>query len=86
VFPAKAEWEIASVATVFGARPRILEQLLNVQPADMPATYANYGSPEFNNAVKYRFPALRAITAEGKCVISSDVGCGVATQPAGISH
>lgn len=73
LFPANAECEIASVATVFGARPRILEQLLNVQLADMPANYANYGSPEFNNVMKYRFPALRAITAEGKCVIYSDV-------------
>ena len=52
VFPANAECELASVARVFGAKPRILEQFVDVQSADMPTTYAEYGSPEFNCVMK----------------------------------
>jgi hypothetical protein len=73
VFPAGAERELLSLAKVFGARPRILEQLIDVEAADMPAAYVEYGSQEFNHVMKYRFPAIRAILAEGKRVLSADV-------------
>jgi hypothetical protein len=73
VFPANAQCELAELARKFGAQPRILEQLIDVHPLDMPSTYAEYGSPEFAHVEKYRFPALRAIMAEGKRVIYTDV-------------
>src|SRR5271166_3314146 len=73
VFPANAKCELAELARAFGAQPRTLEQLIDVHPLDMPSTYAEYGSPEFTYVEKYRFPALRAIMAEGKRVIYTDV-------------
>jgi hypothetical protein len=58
---------------VSGAKIRVLEQLVTVNPADIPAAYVAYGSPEFSGLMKYRFPVLRAIMAEGKRVIYSDL-------------
>jgi len=73
VCPANAKCELAELAMMFGAKPRTLEQLLDTHPLDMSSTYAQYGSPEFTYVEKYRFPALRAIMAEGKRVIYTDV-------------
>jgi hypothetical protein len=73
VFPGNAECELASLAQRFGARPRILEHLVDIKSADIPATYVEYGSKEFFYVNQYRFPALRTIMAEGKCVIYADV-------------
>lgn len=73
VYPANAESEIAGAARVFGAKPRMLEQLVEVNPDDLPSTYVEYGTPEFSSVMKYRLPALRAIMAEGKRIISADV-------------
>jgi len=73
VFPANAECELLSLTKAFGARPRILEQLIDVNAADMPASYTEYGTKGFNHVMKYRFPVLRAIMAEGMRVIYADV-------------
>jgi hypothetical protein len=73
VLPADAKDELTEIARAFGAQPRILEQLIEVAPLDMPTAYAEYGSPEFAHVERYRFPALRRIMAEGKRVIYADV-------------
>ena len=73
VFPADAERELGPLAYTFGARPRILQDMVDVQDDDMPAAYADWGSQEFNRLLKYRFPALRAILAEGTRVIYADI-------------
>ena len=73
VVPAGDERELGGVTKVYGAKIRVLEQLVTVNPDDIPAAYVEYGSPEFSALMKYRFPVLRAIMAEGKHVIYSDV-------------
>jgi nucleotide-diphospho-sugar transferase len=73
VFPADAESELSHVAQTLGVRPRILQTLVEVEPSDMPAAYVEWNTPEFNLLLKYRFPVLRAILAEGYRVISADV-------------
>ncbi len=73
VFPANAERELDVVAKSFGAHPRILEQLVEVESSDIPVSYLEWDTPAFNRLMKYRFPALRAILAEGGQVIYCDV-------------
>ena len=73
VFPANAQSELTDLARAFGARPRVLEHLVDAHALNMPSTYAEYGSPEFAYVERYRFLALRAIMAEGKRVIYADV-------------
>ena len=73
VVPAAAERELGGVTKAYGAKIRVLEQLVSVNPADIPAAYVEYGSPEFSCLMKYRFPVLRAIMAEGKRIIYSDL-------------
>jgi hypothetical protein len=73
VFPADAERELGQLAKAFGVRTRILEQMVEVEAGDIPAAYVEWNTPEFNLLLKYRFPALRVILAEGKRVIYADV-------------
>lgn len=73
VFPADAECELGPLVKTFGARPRILEQMVEVNAGDMPAAYVEWGSQEFNLLLKYRLPALRTILAEGHRVIYADI-------------
>lgn len=73
IFPADAEYELSHLAGSFGARARILEHMVDVKDGDIPTAYAEWGSQEFNRLLKYRFPALRAILAEGTPVIYADI-------------
>jgi hypothetical protein len=73
VVPADAERELGGVTKVYGAKVRVLEQLVAVNPGDIPDAYVEYGSPEFSGLMKYRFPVLRSIMAEGKRIIYSDL-------------
>lgn len=73
VFPADAECELGQLAKTFGARRRILEQLVEVKAGDMPAAYVEWNTHEFNVLLKYRFPALRAILAEGNRIVYADL-------------
>jgi hypothetical protein len=73
VFPANAERDLCRVAEVFGATPRVLEQLVHVENSTaFPASYVNYGTQEFNQFVRYRFAVLRAVMTEARCVIYAD--------------
>lgn len=73
VFPADAKAELGDLAGTFGARARILEDMVDVKEGDTPAAYAEWGLPEFKLLLKYRFPVLRTILAEGTPVIYADV-------------
>jgi hypothetical protein len=73
VVPADAERELGGTTKVYGAKVRVLEQLVAVNPADIPDAYVEYGSPEFSGLMKYHFPVLRSIMAEGKRIIYSDL-------------
>src|SRR3981081_3368776 len=52
VLPANAESELRNLIKIFGARPRILEQLVDVGTDDTPVAYAEYGTHTFNDVVK----------------------------------
>jgi hypothetical protein len=73
VFPSDAEAELLGIARAFGACPRLLDRMIDVAAADIPADYAAYGTPAFARFVKYRFAVIRAILAEGRRVIYADV-------------
>jgi hypothetical protein len=73
VFPAQAEVELGPIARRYGARSRILESLVDVDVHHMPDSYVDWNTPEFNIFLKYRFPALRAILAEGNRVVCADI-------------
>ena len=73
VFPAEAKGELGHLARSSGARGRILEDMFEVEAGDMPTAYAEWGSQEFKRLLKYRFPALRTILAEGAPVIYADI-------------
>ncbi len=73
VFPANAEPELGPLVKTFGARQRLLEDIMEVRAGDMPEAYLEWGSTGFFLLLKYPLPARRAILAEGTRVIYSDV-------------
>jgi hypothetical protein len=64
VFPAESEVELGPLAKRYGARQRLLETLVDIDIHDIPDSYVDWNTFEFNAFLKYRFPALRAILAE----------------------
>jgi hypothetical protein len=73
VFPAEAEVELGTIAKRYGARPRIMEMLAEVDVHHIPDSYVDWNTWEFNAFLKYRLPVLRAILAEGKRVVCADI-------------
>jgi hypothetical protein len=73
VVPARAEHELSAISKAAGARVRILEHLVEVPAGDIPASYVEWNTPEFNTFLKYRLPALRRILTEGSSIIYSDI-------------
>lgn len=72
VFPASSEAELGPMIEAFAARPRILEHLVDVSPADIPESYLNWDTLEFNALLTYRFRVLRTILSEGYGVVCAD--------------
>jgi Nucleotide-diphospho-sugar transferase len=73
IFPARAERELQPIANARGARARILEDLVEVSAGEIPTSYVEWNTPEFNKLLKYRFRAIRSILREGFSVVSSDI-------------
>ena len=74
VFPANAATELAHLTQLFGAKPRVLEDLIEgADVSEFPSTYVDYGTLEFNRVMRVRFRVIRAILKECKRVISADV-------------
>jgi hypothetical protein len=73
VVPADTESELGPLARAFGARLRLLDQLVEVKSEDMPPSYVEWDTPAFNRLTHYRMPALRAILAEGHPIIYADI-------------
>ena len=73
VFPAESEVELGPLAKRYGARQRLLETLVDIDIHDIPDSYVDWNTFEFNAFLKYRFPALRAILAEENRVVCADI-------------
>jgi len=73
ILPANAECELRNLIKIFGARPRILEQLVEAGTGDIPTAYLEFGTHEFNQLMKCRFSAIRAILEEGKRLVYADI-------------
>ncbi|WP_426610873.1 putative nucleotide-diphospho-sugar transferase [Bradyrhizobium sp. McL0616] len=72
VFPASSERKLGPIVKAFAARTRILEQMVDVSPDDIPNDYVEWDTAEFNVLLTYRFPVLRILLSEGSNVVCAD--------------
>jgi Nucleotide-diphospho-sugar transferase len=73
VYPESARNELDPVAEKYRVRSRILEETIGVDAPDLPSSYVEWNTEAFNILMSYRFRVLRAILAEGKKVVVSDI-------------